>query len=128
MNNRRHIYCDVEHWCAFQTMTHLWHEQVCEPRNVQTDSENSWKFSKMTTVLTRRNAPTDSCHNLTALMPRCTKTQFHLTPHYICAHRNSDNLHYAVSIGYSLVARLMADEHLIVVLHHIVLPCSQKQD
>ena len=45
--------------------------------------------SKMTTVLIRRNAPTDSCHNLTALMPRWTKTSFIITPHYICAHRNS---------------------------------------
>ena len=27
----------------------------------------------MTTVLIRRNAQSDSCHNLTALMPRCTK-------------------------------------------------------
>ena len=35
----------------------------------------------------------------------------------MCAHRNSDNLHNAVSIGYSLVARVMADEHRIVVLH-----------
>ena len=75
--------------------------------------------SKMTTVLIRRNAPTDSCHNLTALMPRCKKTSFLLTPHYICAHRNSDNLHNAVFIGYPLVARVMADEHLIVVLHQI---------
>ena len=57
----------------------------------------------MTTVLIRRNAPTDSCHNLTALMPRCTKTSFLITPHYICAHRNSDNLHYAAFKGYSLV-------------------------
>ena len=74
----------------------------------------------MTTVLIRRNAPTDSYHKLTALMPRCTKTSFVLTPHYICALRNSDNLHNAVFIGYSLVARVMADEHLIVVLHHIL--------
>ena len=73
--------------------------------------------SKMTTVLIRRNAPTDSCHSLTALMPRCTNTSFLITPHYICAHRNSDNLHNAGFIGYSLVARGMADEHLIVVLH-----------
>ncbi|KAK2180890.1 hypothetical protein NP493_422g02037 [Ridgeia piscesae] len=57
----------------------------------------------MTTVLIRRNAPTDSRHNLTALMPRCTKTSFLITPHYICAHRNSDNLHNAAFIGYSLV-------------------------
>ena len=62
--------------------------------------------SKMTTVLIRRNAPTDSCHNLTALMPRCTKTQFLLNPHYTRAHSNSDNLHNAVFIGYSLVARV----------------------
>ena len=70
----------------------------------------------MTTVLICRNAPTDSCHNLTALMPRCTKPPVLLTPHYVCAHRNSDNLHNAVFIRYSLVARVMADEHLIVVL------------
>ena len=55
--------------------------------------------SKMTTVLICRNAPTDSCHNLTALMPRCTKTSFLITPHYICAHRNSDNLHNAAFKG-----------------------------
>ena len=54
----------------------------------------------MTTVLIRRNAPTDSCHNLTALMSHCTKT-FLLTPYYIYAHRNSDNLHNAVFVGYS---------------------------
>ena len=59
--------------------------------------------SKMTTVLIRRNAPTDSCRNLTALMPRCTKTSFLITPHYICAHRNSDNLHNAAFKGYFLV-------------------------
>ena len=59
--------------------------------------------SKMTTVLIRRNPPTDSCHNLTALMSHCTKTSFLLTPHYICVHRNSDNLHNADFIGYSLV-------------------------
>ena len=69
----------------------------------------------MTTVLIRRNASNDSCHNLTALMPRCTKTSFLLTPHYICSHRNSDNLHNAIYIGHSLVARVMADEHLIKV-------------
>ena len=57
----------------------------------------------MTTALIRRNALTDSCHNLTALMPRCTKISFLLTPHYICAHRNSDNLHNAAFIWYSLV-------------------------
>ena len=79
--------------------------------------------SKMTTVLIRRNAPSDSCRNLTALMPRCTKTSFIITPHYICAHRNSDNLHYAAFKGYSLVERGMADEHLIVVLHQQV-TCS----
>ena len=73
--------------------------------------------SKMTTVLIRRNAPTDSCRNLTALMPRCTKTSFLITLHYICAHRNSDNLHNAAFKGYSLVALGMADEHLIVVLY-----------
>ena len=49
----------------------------------------------MTTVLIRRNAPNDSCQNLTALMSRCTKTSFIITPHYICAHRNPDNLHNA---------------------------------
>ena len=76
--------------------------------------------SKMTTVLICRNTPTDSCRNLTALMPRCTKTSFLITPHYICAHRNSDNLHNAAFKGYSLVAWIMADEHLIVVLHQIV--------
>ena len=59
--------------------------------------------SKMTTVLIRRNAPTYSCRNLTALMPRCTKTSFLITPHYIFAHRNSDNLHNAAFKGYSLV-------------------------
>ena len=32
---------------------------------------------------------------------------------------NSDNLHNAAFIGYSLVARVMAAEHPIVVLHHI---------
>ena len=63
----------------------------------------------MTTVLISRNVPTDSCHNLAAMMPRCTKTSFLVTPHYICAHRNSDNLHNAAFIGYSLV---MANEHL----------------
>ena len=51
--------------------------------------------------------------NLTALVPRCTKTSFLLTPHYICAHRNSNNLNNADFIGYFLVARVMADEHLI---------------
>ena len=75
--------------------------------------------SKMTTVLIRRNAPTDSCRNSTALVPRCTKTSFLITPHYICAHRNSDNLHNAAFKGYSLVAGGMADEHLIVVLHQL---------
>ena len=74
----------------------------------------------MTTVLICRNTLTDSCHNLTSLMPRCTKTSFLLTPHNICAHRDSDNLHNAVFIGYSLVARVMADEHLIVVIHHLL--------
>ena len=58
--------------------------------------------SKLATVI-RRNAPTDSCHNLAALMPRCIKTSFLLTPDYISAHRNSDNMHSAVSVGYSLV-------------------------
>ena len=57
----------------------------------------------MTTVLIRRNAPNDSCHNLTALMSRCTKTSLIITPHYICAHRNSDNVHNAAFIGYSAV-------------------------
>ena len=57
----------------------------------------------MTTVLIRRNAPTDSCRNLTALMPRCPKTSFLITPHYICAHRNPDNLYNAAFKGYSLV-------------------------
>ena len=58
---------------------------------------------KMTTVLIRRNASTDSCRNLTALMPRCTKTSFLIIRHYICAHRNSNNLHNAAFKGYSLV-------------------------
>ena len=57
----------------------------------------------MTNVLIRRNAPNDSCRNLTALMSRCTKTSFIITPHYICAHRNSDNVHNAAFIGYSAV-------------------------
>ena len=55
-------------------------------------------------------------------MPRTSNTivrSFHFTinisEHYICARRNSDNLHNAVSIGYSLVARVMADGHLSVV-------------
>ena len=82
----------------------------------------------MTTVFIRRNAPNDSCHNLTALMPRCTKTSFIITPHYVCAHRNSDNLRNAAFIGYcfigySLVARGMADEPLVVVLHHLSSRC-----
>ena len=57
-------------------------------------------------------------------MPRCTKTSFLITPHYICAHRNSDNLHNAAFKWYSLVARGMTDEHLIVVIHqlHIFIP------
>ena len=59
--------------------------------------------SNMSTVLIRRSALTDSCRNLTALLPRCTKTSFLLTPLYICAHRNSENLHNAAFIGYSLV-------------------------
>ena len=42
---------------------------------------------------------------------------FIITPYYMCAHRNSDSLHNAAFIGYSLVALVMADEHLIVVLH-----------
>ncbi|KAK2175790.1 hypothetical protein NP493_707g00000 [Ridgeia piscesae] len=53
----------------------------------------------MTTVLIRINAPTDSCRNLTALKSRCTKTSFLITPHYICAHRNSDNMHNAAFKG-----------------------------
>ena len=53
----------------------------------------------MTTGLIRRNARADSCHHLTALMPRCTKTSFIFTPHYTCVHIHSDNLHNAVSIG-----------------------------
>ena len=32
-----------------------------------------------------------------------------------CPHRNTDNLRKAISIGYSLVALVMADDHLIVV-------------
>ena len=36
-------------------------------------------------------------------MSHCTKTSFLTTPHYICAHRNSDNLHNVDFIGYSLV-------------------------
>ena len=59
--------------------------------------------SKITNVLIRRNAPNDSCRNLTALMSRCTKTSFIITPHYICAHRNSDNVHNAAFIRYSAV-------------------------
>ena len=73
--------------------------------------------SKMTTVLIRRNAPNDRCHNLTALMPRCTKIKFLLTPHYICVDRNLDNLHNAAFIEYSV--RGMADVHLLVVLRQI---------
>ena len=43
----------------------------------------------------------------------------------MCAHRNSDNLHNAVFfIGYSLVARVMVEEHLIVVLHQQGCKCS----
>ena len=61
--------------------------------------------SKMPTVLIRRNAPNDSCHNLTALMSLCTQTSFIITPHYICAHRNSDNLHNADFVGNSAVWR-----------------------
>ena len=57
---------------------------------------------KMTSVLIRRNAPTDSCHNLTALMPRCTKTSFIIITLHMCS-QNSDNLHNAGFIGYSLV-------------------------
>ena len=44
----------------------------------------------------------------------------------MCAHRNSDNLHNAVSIGYSLVGRVMADEHLIVALRNITNICWQR--
>ena len=57
----------------------------------------------MTNVLIRRNAPNDSCRNLTALMSRCTKTSFIITPHYVCAHRNPDNVHNAAFIRYSAV-------------------------
>ena len=46
--------------------------------------------------------PTVVCHNLTALMP-CFTTSLLLIPHYTRPHRNSDNLHNAVSIGDSLV-------------------------
>jgi hypothetical protein len=38
----------------------------------------------------------------------------------MCPHRNPDNLHKTVSIGYSL------DEQLIVVLHQQVAPSSQQ--
>ena len=55
----------------------------------------------MTNVLIRRNAPNDSCRNLTALMSHCTKTSFIITPHYICAHRNPDNVHNAAFLRYS---------------------------
>ena len=59
--------------------------------------------SKMITVLICRNAPTDSCRNLTALIPSCTKTSFLITPHYICAHRNSETCIMLLFKGYSLV-------------------------
>ena len=61
--------------------------------------------SKRTTVLIRRNAPTDSCHNLKFLCHTAQKHNFytHYIHYIICAHRNSDNLHNAVFIGYSLV-------------------------
>ena len=36
-------------------------------------------------------------------MSRCIKTSFIITPHYICSHRNSDNLHNADFIGHSAV-------------------------
>ena len=70
----------------------------------------------MTNVLIRRNAPNDSCRNLTALMSRYTKTSFIITPHYICAHRNPDNVHNAAFLRYS------ADVHILVVLRLLV--CS----
>ena len=63
----------------------------------------------------RRNAPTDSCHNLTALMPRCTKTSFLITLYYMCSQKfrqPAQCCFYRVLFG-----RVMADEHLIVVLH-----------
>ena len=56
----------------------------------------------MTNVLIRRNAPNDSCRNLTALMSRCTKTSFII--------RNPDNVHNAAFLRYS------ADVHILVVL------------
>ena len=59
--------------------------------------------------------PTVMCHNLTAVTLRSTNTSFLLTPHYIRPQRNLDNLHNAVSVGYSLVW-IMAEEHLVVVL------------
>ena len=62
--------------------------------------------------MTRRQTPTVICRNFIALMPSCTKTSFPVTPYYTCAHRNSDNLHDAISLGFS--GRVMADEHVIV--------------
>ena len=40
-------------------------------------------------------------------------------PTYGGNYRNSDNVHNAAFIRYSLVAQVMADEHLIVVLHQM---------
>ena len=70
----------------------------------------------------RYNKHVIDSHNLTALMPRCMETSFLMNPHYLYAHRNSDNLHAAASKGYSLLARGIADEQLIVVLYQIVWP------
>ena len=59
---------------------------------------------------------------MTTLMPRCTNTSFLLTPHYIRPHRNSDNLHNAISVWELLSG--MADKLLIVVLHHFISACN----
>ena len=69
----------------------------------------------MTTVLICRNAPTDSCHNLTAPMPRYTKTNFTHSTLHMCSQKfrqPASSCFYSVLFG-----RVMTDEHLIVVLH-----------
>ena len=59
----------------------------------------------MTPVSIRRKTPNVICHHLTALIPRCTKTSYLLTPYYTYPHRNSDNLRNAIYIVYSLVGQ-----------------------
>jgi len=81
-----------------------------------TDLSGSHHKSKWRLNLYAEKHPLTPVINLIAVKLCCINTSFLPTQHYASALRYSSNLHNAISIGNSFIARKMADKHVIVIL------------